>query len=67
MSAHRRWLRQQLAALDELQHHPDPDPDHYDGIADVIADARRRAADAGLPDAVQACRVRRGGLTVTAA
>jgi excisionase family DNA binding protein len=67
MNAYRRWLREQLAALDEFAQHPDPDHDQYDGIADVIADARRRAADAGLPDAVQACRVRRGGLTATAA
>lgn len=64
---YRRWLRQQLAQLDELQKHPDPDHEHYLDIADTIHEARRRAAIAGLPDAVKACRLRRGGLTVTAA
>lgn len=67
MKTYRRWLRQQLTALDELAQHPDPDADLYDGIADVIAEARKRAAVAGLPDAIKACRVRRGGLTVSTA
>ena len=64
---YRRWLREQLAALEAISSHPDPGYEQYDGIADVIADARRRAADAGLPDVVKVCRVRRGGLTVTIA
>lgn len=49
-----RWVRQQLKTLDDG--HAEPDSDYYDGIADVIAEARRRAAEAGLPDAVKACR-----------
>ena len=55
-----RWLGQQIAELDRLEVDPrDPLQDGYD-LAELIDEASRRAAAAGLPEAVSACQVRPG-------
>jgi excisionase family DNA binding protein len=60
MNQFARWLRQQLVSFDQLEtDHRDPLGD-CESIADVIAEAGRRAAVAGLPDAVKACQIRSG-------
>lgn len=60
MNKFARWLRQQLASFDELESdHRDPLGD-CESIADVIAEAGRRAAAAGLPDVVKTCQIRSG-------
>jgi excisionase family DNA binding protein len=58
---YRKWLRQELKAL---QAPPEPDGPFYEGLRSIVSEAGRRAAEAGLPDAVAACTaVRRGGVT----
>jgi len=55
-----KWLRQQLAELDHLESDPrDPFQDAHD-LADLVREAERRAAVAGLLDAVVACQIRPG-------
>jgi excisionase family DNA binding protein len=58
MTQFAKWLRSQLTELDNLDPR-DPEQDAYDR-ADLIREAERRAADAGLPDAVAACQIRPG-------
>jgi excisionase family DNA binding protein len=55
-----KWLRSQLAPLDELEADPRDTLESCNDLADVISEAGRRAAAAGLPDAVKACQIRSG-------
>ena len=54
-----KWLRQQLSELDNI-----PDDVAGEHLAAIIAEAERRAADAGLPAAVEACQIRPGPVGV---
>lgn len=57
----RKYLRDQLKALQGVQ---EPDLDFYEGLRHVVSEAARRAAEAGLPAAVEVCAaVRKGGIT----
>jgi excisionase family DNA binding protein len=60
MSDFPNWLRQQLRQIDRLDNHPEPTLQHCDELASLISEAARRAALAGLPLAVSACRIRSG-------
>jgi excisionase family DNA binding protein len=60
MSTFAQWIRAELKALDRLESHPELDQSAFDDIAITIREAGRRAAAAGLPQAVEACRIRRG-------
>jgi excisionase family DNA binding protein len=55
-----KWLRQQLAHLDELEADPRDTLASCESLADVISEAGRRAAAAGLPDVVKTCQIRSG-------
>lgn len=54
----RKWLRDQLKAL---QAPIDPDEPFYEGLRSIVSEAGRRAAEAGLPEAVAACATVLGG------
>lgn len=54
-----RWLKTQLAALDDV-----PDDVAGDYLASIVAEAEQRAASAGLPAAVKACQIRSGPVGV---
>jgi excisionase family DNA binding protein len=58
MSTFAHWLRAELKSLDRLP--PDPPECVFDDIAATIREAGRRAALAGLPNAVKACQIRSG-------
>lgn len=58
------WLKKQLAKLDEAERQELDVPD-FDGFRSIIYQAERRAAAAGVPNAVAACRkLRPGGISV---
>ena len=44
------WLKRQIAELTDLQAHPEPDQDVFEGCASVIREAAGRAAKAGFID-----------------
>lgn len=43
----RTWLKKQIARVQDLCRHPDPDLDDYEWCAEVVRDAADRAAGAG--------------------
>lgn len=55
------WLLAQLRYLDSLESLPEWSESLWDDVRAVIDEASRRAAVAGLPDAVKACQMRAGG------
>jgi excisionase family DNA binding protein len=60
MSTYAQWFRQRLRSIDRLESHPEPQECHFDELAQLIAEAGRRAGLAGLPAAVVACQIRSG-------
>ena len=44
------WLKRQITELTDLQAHPEPDQDVFEGCASVIREAADRAAKAGFID-----------------
>ena len=62
-----KWIHQQLTYLNELEAQPEFFPHQHDDVRDLIREAGRRAALAGLPAAVAACELRGGGLSPSAA
>ncbi len=68
MSAFKAWLKSQLkiveAIADDLAADPDPDFICYDDdLREIVRDAERQAAAAGILAAVAACQIRRGPIT----
>jgi excisionase family DNA binding protein len=63
MSTYRHWLLAQLRFAENIDAHPEPQVQHFDDLRQVIAEASKRAAAAGLPDAVKACKIRRGAIS----
>jgi len=58
------WLKKQLAKLDEVERQELDLPD-FEGFRSIIHEAERRAAVAGVPNAVAACRtLRPGGISI---
>ncbi|QDU26275.1 hypothetical protein ETAA8_13520 [Anatilimnocola aggregata] len=62
-----KWIHQQLTYLNELEAQPEFFPNQHGDVRAMIREAGRRAALAGLPAAVEACDIRAGGLSPSAA
>jgi excisionase family DNA binding protein len=62
-----KWLKAQLRRVEELANHPEPDLSDFDDLRSLIREAARRAAAAGVPDAVRACKIRRGPISTSIA
>jgi len=63
----RRWIRERLISLDELENHPNWDELRFEDVRKILKEAERLAATLGLADAVTACHLRSGGITVAQA
>lgn len=63
MKKYAKWLRSQLAEIDQLESEPITGT-MFDDLRSVIDEAERRAATAGVADAVRACQIRRGPIGV---
>ena len=51
----RGWLLQNLKFVESLARQPEWSESHYTQLRQIVAEARRKAAAAGLPTAVEAC------------
>ncbi|MBX3411858.1 MAG: helix-turn-helix domain-containing protein [Pirellulales bacterium] len=59
------WLKKQLAKLDEIEQWDEIPLNVFDDLRNVIHEAERKAAAAGVPNAVAACRkLRPGGISI---
>jgi excisionase family DNA binding protein len=56
---YKSWLKRQLRKLDNLDEYEGV----YDDLRELLYESARRAADAGNPKAVLACKIRHGGIT----
>lgn len=53
----------QLRFVDHVDSHPAPSFQHAEELRQIIDEAQKRAAIAGLPLAVEACQIRQGPIT----
>ena len=67
MATYRQWLLAQLRQIDKIDADPLPEMCQLDGLRSIINEAERRATMAGVPAAVQACKVRKGPFSIIAA
>lgn len=63
-SQYRRWLREQIVALENQGSHPICDEQHFEDVRTTVKQAGHLAAIIGIPSAVAACQMRAGGTTV---
>jgi predicted DNA-binding transcriptional regulator AlpA len=59
----RQWLKSQLKFVEQIEDHPEPDQQHFDQLRSIVAEAGRRAAQAGLPDCLSSCSIRPGPIS----